>query len=266
MKFFKPRFLRKQNIVFLVAFAPAVMLSKVHANTEDLHNIIDICTSSERIMKDYALVGMKITYSNPQDDLKKTIKHLDEEMDALLKHKLTKNLHNEEVALQKAWQSIEHNLTHDPAKKEAMSLHNKVNEFARLCDTLSEDLAKDIGNPAEHYVVLIAELNQYVQQLAGDYIMNAWGAFANEPYLKETKETIKEYLDDYNKLMSADEKWVPKDIKDMLKVLRKHFMVFEVMAESISGTHVPLLVSKKANKIFKETKKILSKEEKEEEK
>ena len=69
----------KNNIVFLTMFFPIVALSEVHASAEDVHEIIDICTSSQKIMKDYALIGMKVTYSNPEKDLKKTIKKLEAE-------------------------------------------------------------------------------------------------------------------------------------------------------------------------------------------
>ena len=43
-------------------------------------------------------------------------------------------------------------------------------------------------------------------------------------------------------------------------------MVFEFMAESRSGRSVPLLITKKAEKIYEETKNILEEEEREVEK
>ena len=163
-------------------------------------------------------------------------------------------------------QKIEHNLTKKPTKKEVNALHVKINEFAHICDVLADELAKDTQNPAEHYVVLISELNQFTQELAAIYVMRAWDAIPPEEYYKEVKEILHNYENVYTELMNTDKKMVSDGVKNDLKVLKKHFMLFEFMAESKSGRFVPLLAAKKANKIYEETNKILSKEESEVEK
>ncbi len=240
---------------------PLYMVAEVHATAQDVHDIIDICTSSERIMKDYALIGMKITYHDPQKDLDETVKHLDKEMSDLETRKLTITLHKEEEGLHRQWEKIEDNLTHSPNKKSALTLHHYVNTFAQHCEVLAEHLAKDMGNPAEHYVVEIARLNLNVQELAGVYVMKAWGTISDDEYFKEVKGILSEYSKTYNELLAADEKLVSSEVKKRLKVLKKHFMLFEFMAESRSGRFVPLAIAKKANKIHKETKDILREEE-----
>jgi len=235
----------------------------VRANAEDVHDIIDICTASEKIMKDYALIGMKITYHNPQKALDETLKHLKQEMKHLEKHKLSKKLHNEELKLHKEWAKMEENLTKTPTKESALALHNRVNTFAEHCEVLAEHLAKDTGNMAEHYVVEIARLNLDVQELAAIYVMKAWGAMGDDAYYEEVKHILHDYIKTYDDLMAADGKMVSSNVKKHLKVLKKHFMIFEFMAESRSGRYVPLLIAKKAEKINKETKNILEEEERE---
>ena len=245
---------------------PLFIMAEVHASAEDVHHIIDICTSSERILKDYALVGMKITYHDPKKDLDETVARLDKEMEELEKHKLTKALHDEEVALHKEWLKIEENLTHDPIKESALTLHHHVNTFAKHCEVLAEHLAEDTGNPAEHYVVLIARLNLNVQELAGVYTMKAWGTIGDDEYYQEVKDVLEDYRKTYDELIVAKSNMVSDSVKSKLKTLKKQFMVFEYMAESKSGRYVPLLIAKKANKIHIETTKILKQEESEVEK
>ena len=245
---------------------PIMMMAEVHASAQDVHDIIDVCTSSERIMKDYALIGMKITYHNPQKDLDATVKRLDNDMEELEAHKITKTLHAEEEGLQKQWLKIEENLTHDPVKASAMTLHEHVNLFAKHCEVLAEHLAKDTGNPAEHFVVLIAELNLNVQELAGIYTMRAWGTIDDEAYFPEVKDILSDYTSKYDELMAAEDTMVSSKVKAKLKILKKHFMMFEFMAASTSGRYVPLLLAKKANHINSETRVILEEEESEVEK
>ena len=245
---------------------PIFLMAEVHASAEDVHKIIDICTSSELIMKDYALIGMKITYHDPKKDLDQTVKRLDKEMEELKAHKLTDTLHKEEEALHAEWLKIEENLTHDPSKESALTLYHYVNTFAAHCEVLAEHLAQDTGNPAEHFVVLIAQLNLDVQELAAVYTMKAWGAIEDKDYYPEAKHIIEDYNKTYNELIGADTKMVSDKVKGKLKTLKKHFMLFEHMAQSKSGRFVPLLMAKKAEKIDHETEEILKLEEAEVEK
>lgn len=240
---------------------PLFLMAEVHASAEDVHKIIDVCTSSERIMKNYALIGMQITYHDPQKDLDETIKRLDHEMEELKKHKLTESLHAEEAALHEEWLKIEENLTRKPNKESALSLYHHVNTFANHCETLAEHLAQDTGNPAEHYVVLIARLNLDVQELAGIYVMKSWDAIGDEEYYEEVHHILKDYTKAYDELQTADNKMVSQEVKNGLKSVKKDFMVFEFMTESKSGRYVPLLIAKKAEKIHDKTTKILKLEE-----
>jgi len=242
---------------------PLFIMAEVHANSKDVHKIIDICTSSERIMKDYAMIQMGITYHNPQKDLDATIKHMHKEFEDLEQHKVTKELHDEEVALHNEWAKIKAELKLEPSKKVALNLHHHINIFAHHCEILAEHLATDTGNSAEHYVVVIARLNLDVQELAGAYIMKAWGAIEDEEYYKEVQDILTDVNAAYNELQTAKSKMVSDKVKGKLKILKKHFMVFEFMAESKSGRYVPLLIAKKANKIYAETIEILKLEESE---
>ncbi len=261
----------RKNFILLRAVALSValstlLMSEAHATVKDIHEITDICTSAERITKDYALIGMKITYHNPQKNLDESIKHLDAEMRDLENEKEGKKLHEEEVALVREWHKIEENLTHTPAKQSALSLHHHVNTFAKHCEKLSDDLVAIMTNKAEHYVLLIERLNLDVQDLAGSYVMKAWGAIGDEEYYPEAEEILATYNKKYSELMEADATMVSPEVKSKLKVLKKHFMMFEFMAVSHSGRYVPLLIAKKADKIDEETEKILKEEESEVEK
>ncbi len=245
---------------------PIMILAEVHASNEDVHKIIEVCTLSEKIMKDYALTGMGITYHNPQKELAKLIARLDHDMEELKKHKLSEKLQKEEEALHREWAKIEGNLTKAPSKENALSLYRYVSKFAEHCETLAEHLAADTGNPAEHYVVLIERLNLDVQAMSAVYTMKAWGAMAEEEYSPEAKQLIEDYQKTLDELQKADEKMVSKSVKSDLQSMNKHFVFFEHMLESTSGRFVPLLLAKKAEKLEDEIEKILKKEELEVEK
>jgi len=260
----KKKMSAKATVLSLVL--PMFLMAEAHATVKNIHEITDLCTDSERVMKDYALTGMKITYHNPQKTLKEVAAKMDKEMADLEKSKTSGKLHAEEEALISEWHKIEHNLTMTPAKESAKTLHDKVNSFAAHCDKLADELEKTVKNHAEHYVLLIERLNQDTQELAADYTMKAWGTLDDAAYYPEVKATLDDYMKDYDELMVANDKMVPPDIKAKLKKLKRDFMPLEMMVESHSGRYVPLLIAKKADKIDDETEKLLKADELEVEK
>jgi len=261
---------KPKNILHCLKYSAILMglciTVEAHATAQDVHEIIDICTSSQRAMKDYALVGMRVTYSNPQKDLDETIKHLDAEMADLEKHPLSKKLHKEEVELQSIWQSIEKTLSQKASKTTALDLRHHVDKFSQQCEIVALDLAKDTKSEAESKIVHISKLDLDVQELAGDYVMKAWDAISDDEYYKDVKDIKEDYQKEYELLENANKALVSDKIKKHLKMLDKQFMMFEFMAESHSGRFIPLLIAKKANIIHKKTVEILNEEEREEEK
>lgn len=235
--------------------------SAAKATANDVHLIIDICTSSQRIMKDYALIAIGTKYHDQKKDMIETIKKLNDELEELKKHKISKALHDEEVALHKEWIEIEIKVLLKPDKKSIYSLYQSIEKFTKHCEVLAKRLAQNTGNAAEHYVVLIAELNMEVQRLAGLYAVMTWDGIDRATYNKREHEIIKEYNDIYNELLSADDKFVPKKIKDMLKNLKKHMIKFEMTLQLSKNKHIPALVAKRTEELYIEIRKILIAEE-----
>jgi len=48
------------------------------ASAQDIHEITDICMCFQRQLKNYALIGMKMTYYDPAADLTKNTKIIDQ--------------------------------------------------------------------------------------------------------------------------------------------------------------------------------------------
>ena len=142
------------------------------------------------------------------------------------------------------------------------TLHQKVEKFSHRCEEIADHIAKDTGNPAEHDVVLIAQLGMESQRLAALYMMKAWGV-ADPNYYEEVQEVLDEYQSIYHELMKADEKLVSAKVKAKLKKTERHFLVFSIMAKSKSGRSIPTMAEKSASKIFLEIREILKLEEEE---
>lgn len=241
-------------------FFPVYQATALTASAQDVHEVADMCMYSQRILKDYALIGMDIHYHDPDEDLKKNVKIMRKYIADLESHHLKKKLDDEIRELEAMWVKIEPMISAKPIKKNMTLLHKQVEKFSHRCEEVAEDLAKDTGIKGEHDVVLIAQLGMESQRLAALYMMKAWG-IADPNYYEEVHEVLDEYEKIYHELMEEDETLVSAEIKAKLKETEKHFRVFEFMAASKSGRFVPTLAEKSASKIFHEIREILKLEE-----
>lgn len=253
---------RRKTFYLLIA-AMTMFCSEVSANAsaEDVHELADICMYSQRILKDYALVGMGVTYHDPQSGLKKNIGTVDKYFKDIEKHKLDEKLLAEVLEVENAWKTIRPAFEQKPDKKKMSELRRKVEQYTVRCEQVADDLAKDTGIKGEHNVVLVAELGLESQRLAALYLMKAWGV-ADANYAEEASQTVDETEKIYQELMSADDKLVSKEIKDKLKTTENDFIAFGVMAKSTSGRFMPTQAEQSASKIFTTLREILTMEEK----
>ena len=253
-----------KHLLILTAITTLFLCSEVSANAsaEDVHEVADICMYSQRILKDYALVGMGVTYHNPKEDLEANIKMVDKYFKDLKGHKdkLNEQLNTEIQEIEQSWNAIKPEFQKTPDKAKMSDLHKKVEEYVVRCEAVAEDLAKDTGIKGEHDVVLVAELGMESQRLAALYLMKAWGV-ADPNYEEEVKQVVDETEKIYHELLAADEKLVSKEIKNKLKDNEKEFVSFGVMAKSTSGRFMPTAAEKSASRIFEAVRDILKREE-----
>ena len=252
-----------RKIFYLLIAAMTMFCSEVSANAsaEDVHELSDICMYSQRILKDYALVGMGVTYHDPAKNLKENIGTVDNYFKDIEKHKLDEKLLGEVLEVENAWKTIRPEFEQAPDKKKMSELRKKVEAYTVRCEQVADELAKDTGIKGEHDVVLVTELGLESQRLAALYLMKAWGV-ADANYEKEVVQTVDETEKIYQNLLAADDKLVSKEIKAKLKTTENDFIAFSVIAKSKSGRFMPTQAEQSASKIFTTLREILTMEQK----
>ncbi len=250
-------------LLTLTALVTLFFCTEVSANAsaKDVHEMADICMQANRILKDYALVGMEVKYHDPAKDLKENLELIEKEIKDLEGHKHNEKITAEIVEIEKSWHTIKPEFEKKPDKSKMHDLRVMVEKFTDRCEEIAEDIAKDTGIKGEHDVVLVAALGMESQRLAALYLMKAWGV-ADPNYDEEVKEVVEQTEKIYKELLEADEKLVSKEIKEKLKKVEKDFIAFSVMATSKSGRFMPAAAEKMASKIFKELRTILDMEQK----
>jgi len=254
----RSRFLK--TVFFALITIPAINVSAATASTQDVHEIADICMYAQRLLKDYAMIGMGVTYHNPAADLAKNSKMIDRYFADVESHQLKKKLDAEVREIHALWDKIKPQLLHKPEKNKMLALREAVEKFTKRCEEVADHLAEDTKIKGEHEVVLIAQLGMEVQRLSALYMMKAWGV-SDPDYYKHVDEILNEYEDIYHELQKADNKLVSKEIKIRLKKAESRFLAFKFMAASKSGRFIPTLAEKTSSEIFYELREILKLEE-----
>lgn len=253
----------RKKIFYLFMAGFTMFCSEVSANAsaQDVHELADICMYSQRLLKDYALIGMEVTYHDPAKDLKENITTIDKYFKEIEGHDLNEKLIAEVTEVENSWKAIKPAFEQAPDKKKMSALRKQIEAYTSRCEQVAEDLAKDTGIEGEHDVVLVAELGLESQRLIALYLMKAWGV-ADANYQEEVTQTVDETEKIYQELLAADEKFVSKDIKDKLKTTENDFIAFGVMAKSTSGRFMPTMAAQSASKIFRILREILEQEQK----
>ncbi|RWX45203.1 Type IV pili methyl-accepting chemotaxis transducer N-term [Candidatus Electrothrix aarhusensis] len=259
----KHTYLAVRYLLTLTAFTTLFFCSEVSANAsaKDVHEMADICMQANRILKDYALVGMGVKHHDPAQDLKENLEIIEKEIKDLEGHKQNEKITAEIVEIEKSWHAIKPEFEKTPGKSKMHDLFVMVGNFTDRCEEIADDIAKDTGIKGEHNVVLVAELGMESQRMAALYLIKAWGV--DDPdYEKEVKNIVEQTEKIYKELLEADEKLVSKEIKEQLQKVEKDFIAFSVMATSTTGRFMPSAAEKMATKIFKALRDILKKEQK----
>ena len=250
-------------LLTLTAIATLFFCTEVSANAsaKDVHEMADICMQANRILKDYALVGMGVEYHDPAKDLKENLELIEKEIKDLEGHKQNEKIAAEIHEIEQSWHAIKPEFEKTPDKSKMHDLRVMVEKFTTRCEEVAHDISEDTGIKGEDHVVHVAALGMESQRLAALYLIKAWGV--DDPdYEEEVKEVVDQTEKIYKELLEADEKLVSKEIKELLQKVEKDFIAFSVMATSTTGRFMPSAAEKMATKIFEALRDILKKEQK----
>ena len=254
------RFIYQPAGYLLIGTALVMLLlaSEVSANAsvEDVHNVSEICMNAQRALKDYAVIGMELSYHN---HLQESLTDVEEHFGGLKKSdKLHQDLLAEITELETLWTGIKPKFEKKPFDKATMhELHELIDEdFTERCQHIADKLAEATDIKGDEHIVQVARLGMQSQRLAAIYLLKAWG-IDDEHYNRVVQRILSETEQAYSKLLNADEKFVSKEIRDTIKESRKDFLSFSIMAKSTSGRFIPTKATQIADKLYDMLRDIL---------
>jgi len=203
---------------------------------------------TQRMLKDYAMIGMNNHFGNPQEDLKKTIEDFDAHLDALIAFNQDPATKESLQKVKKMWIPIKEILNQTPAIEKAGKLQEDLEALLKQSNEAVGLFTKQTGKESGEIINISGRQRMLSQRMASLYMLKVWGI--NDPKFKEKMDaTMKLFRESLDRLMKSEMN--TPEITALLKKAERSFKFFEVMNRSKSK-FIPALIYRKSNDILKD--------------
>ncbi len=202
---------------------------------------------TQRMLKDYAMIGMGNTFGNPQKDLQEIVHDFEDHLNALIAFNKDPETDASLKKVQALWEPIKAELSTPPTKEKAGKMQEDLEALLHQANKAVGLFAKQTGKVSGEIINISGRQRMLSQRMASLYMLKVWG-IDDPKFKKKMDDAMKLFSQSLDKLMAAKMSTPP--IQDLLKKAKQSFMFFEIMNRS-SSKFIPSLIYKKSNDILK---------------
>jgi len=223
---------------------------------KSIYDAVDIAGKqrmfTQRMLKDYAMIGMKNSFGNSNEDLKNIMGEFEEHLHAL--HDYTKNtkIKKSTKKVEGLWLPIKKVLESKPDKDKVSKLQEDLEHLLSVANDTTALFAKETGKESGKVVDMSGRQRMLSQRMASLYMLKVWG-IDDDKFKEKMKSSMELFKTSLEELQKS--KFNTDEINKLLNDVEKSFMFFEVMNKS-DNVFIPSLIYKKSNDILKNMNKV----------
>ncbi len=224
--------------------------SLLAVDIKNIYDAVDIAGKqrmfTQRMLKDYAMVGMKNSFGNADEDLNNTISEFDDHLHAL--HDYTKNseIKKSTKKVEEIWLPIKKVLETPPSKNKVVKLQENLELLLSVTNDTTGLFAKETGKESGKIVDISGRQRMLSQRMASLYMLKVWG-IDDDKFKEKMKSSMQLFKSSLEELQKSELNTA--EINKLLTKVERSFMFFEVMNKS-SNIFIPSLIYKKSNDIL----------------
>jgi len=203
---------------------------------------------TQRMLKDYAMVGLENHFGNPGEDLKKIMGLFENHLNSLIEFNKDPATEESLEKVKAMWGPIKLALNEAPQKEKAGKMQEDLEALLKQANEAVGLFAKQTGKTSGEIINISGRQRMLSQRMASLYMLKVWGV--DDPQFKEKMDkAMNLFKTSLDKLMKSD--MSTPEISKLLKKAEKSFMFFEIMNKS-SSKFIPSLIYKKSNEMLKD--------------
>ena len=202
---------------------------------------------TQRLLKDYAMIGMHNNFSNPQKDLEQIVQDFEDHLNSLDQFNKDAATRQKISDAKLQWQKVKQMLAKTPNTKDAVTLQNELEKLLRTSDEITKLFTAQSKSSTGEIINISGRQRMLSQRMASLYMLKVWGI--NDPEFKQKlNDAMQLFKTSLERLLSYDKN--TPEITALLKKAKRDFMFFEIMGKA-SKKFIPALIYRKSDEILK---------------